>query len=106
MEERTAQKVNFFTRQFIAALSPTNFALTNPEVLRETVRSHGQNLVKGLNNLLRDIEEGEGQLRIKMTDTTAFELGKNVAATPGKVIFQNELMTFDGCKWTSRAVSW
>ena len=92
MEERTAQKVNFFTRQFIAALSPTNFALTNPEVFRETVRSHGQNLVKGLNNLLRDIEEGEGQLRIKMTDTTAFELGKNVAATPGKVIFQNDLM--------------
>ena len=92
MEERTAQKVNFFTRQFIAALSPTNFALTNPEVFRETVRSHGQNLVKGLNNLLRDIEEGDGQLRIKMTDTTAFELGKNVAATPGKVIFQNDLM--------------
>ena len=92
MEERTAQKVNFFTRQFIAALSPSNFALTNPEVFRETVRSHGQNLVKGLNNLLRDIEEGEGQLRIKMTDTTAFELGKDVAATPGKVIFQNALM--------------
>ena len=92
MEERTAQKVNFFTRQFIAALSPTNFALTNPEVLRETVRSHGQNLVKGLNNLLRDIEEGGGQLRIKMTDATAFELGKNVATTPGKVIFQNDLM--------------
>ena len=92
LEERTAQKVNFFTRQFIDALSPTNFAVTNPEVFRETVRSHGRNLVKGLNNLLRDIEEGEGQLRIKMTDATAFELGKNVATTPGKVIFQNDLM--------------
>ncbi len=86
------KKVNFFTRQFIDALSPSNFAMTNPEVFRETVKSHGQNLVKGFNNLLRDIEDGDGNLRIKMTDTTAFELGKNVATTPGKVIFQNELI--------------
>ena len=86
------KKVNFFTRQFIDALSPSNFAVTNPEVLRETVKSHGQNLLKGFNNLLRDIEEGDGQLRIKMTDPTVFELGKNVATTPGKVVFQNELI--------------
>ncbi|HTY03967.1 MAG TPA: class I poly(R)-hydroxyalkanoic acid synthase [Rhodocyclaceae bacterium] len=92
MDETTEKKVNFFTRQFIDALSPSNFALTNPEVFRETVKSHGQNLVKGFNNLLRDMEEGDGQLRIKMTDTTAFELGRNVATTPGKVVFQNELM--------------
>jgi polyhydroxyalkanoate synthase len=62
------KKVNFFTRQFIDALAPSNFAMTNPEVLRETVKSHGQNLLKGFNNLLRDIEEGDGQLRVKMTD--------------------------------------
>ena len=92
MDHITQKKVNFFTRQYIDALSPSNFALTNPEVFRETMRSHGQNLIKGFNNLLRDIEEGDGQLRIKMTDTTAFELGKNVATTPGKVVFQNELM--------------
>ncbi len=92
MDENTEKKVNFFTRQFIDALSPSNFAMTNPEVFRETVKSHGQNLVKGFNNLLRDIEDGDGNLRIKMTDTTAFELGKNVATTPGKVIFQNELI--------------
>jgi polyhydroxyalkanoate synthase len=61
-------------------------------VLRETVKSHGQNLLKGLNNLLRDIEDGDGQLRVKMTDTSAFELGKNVATTPGKVVFQNEMI--------------
>ena len=91
MDEITEKKVNFFTRQFIDALSPSNFALTNPEVFRETVQSHGHNLVKGLNNLLRDIEEGDGELRVKMTDTTAFELGRNVATTPGKVVFQNEL---------------
>ena len=92
MEIHDKAKVNFFTRQFIDALSPSNFAMTNPEVFRETVKSNGQNLLRGFNNLLRDIEEGDGQLRIKMTDTTAFELGKNVATTPGKVVFQNELI--------------
>ena len=91
LDEATQQKVNFFTRQYIDALSPSNFALTNPEVFRETVKSHGQNLIKGLNNLLHDVESGDGQLRIRMTDTSAFEMGKNVATTPGKVIFQNEL---------------
>ncbi|MDE2442184.1 MAG: class I poly(R)-hydroxyalkanoic acid synthase, partial [Betaproteobacteria bacterium] len=91
LDEATQQKVNFFTRQYIDALSPSNFALTNPEVFRETVKSHGQNLIKGLNNLLHDVESGDGQLRIRMTDTSAFEMGKNVATTPGKVVFQNEL---------------
>ncbi len=92
LDEQTQKKVNFYTRQYIDALSPSNFALTNPEVFRETVKSHGQNLVKGLNNLLRDIEDGGGNLRVRMTDTSAFELGKNVATTPGKVVFQNEMM--------------
>ena len=86
------KKVNFFTRQFIDACAPTNFALTNPEVLSETARTHGQNLLKGLSNLLRDIDPRDGQLRVKMTDPSAFELGKNVAASPGKVVFQNEMM--------------
>ena len=92
LDEQTQNKVNFFTRQYIDALAPSNFAMTNPEVFRETVKSHGQNLLKGLNNLLRDVEDGGGQLRVKMTDTSAFELGKNVATTPGKVVFQNDMM--------------
>ncbi|HRP97327.1 MAG TPA: class I poly(R)-hydroxyalkanoic acid synthase [Rhodocyclaceae bacterium] len=92
LDEQTQNKVNFFTRQYIDALSPSNFALTNPEVFRETVKNHGQNLIRGLNNLLRDIEDGGGQLRVRMTDTSAFELGKNVATTPGKVVFQTEMM--------------
>ncbi len=91
LDEATQQKVNFFTRQYIDALSPSNFAMTNPEVFRETVKSNGQNLIKGLNNLLQDMEAGDGQLRIRMTDPNAFELGKTVATTPGKVIFQNDL---------------
>ncbi|GAB4062016.1 class I poly(R)-hydroxyalkanoic acid synthase [Uliginosibacterium sediminicola] len=91
LDEITRKKVNFFTRSYVDALSPSNFVLTNPQVFRETVRSHGQNLVKGFNNLLRDIEEGDGQLKIRMTDTSAFALGKNVATTPGKVVFENAL---------------
>ncbi|HJU20929.1 MAG TPA: class I poly(R)-hydroxyalkanoic acid synthase [Casimicrobiaceae bacterium] len=92
LSEPAKKKVRFFTRQYIDALAPSNFALTNPEVFRETVASGGQNLVRGLNNLLDDIERGNGQLRISMTDPKAFELGVNIATTPGKVVYQNELM--------------
>ena len=92
LDGQTAKKVSFYTRQYIDALSPSNFAITNPEVFRETVHCNGQNLIKGLNNLLRDIEDGNGSLRVRMTDTSAFELGKNVATTPGKVVFQTDMM--------------
>jgi len=76
----------------VDALSPTNFPITNPEVLRSTLESGGENLLNGLRNLLGDLERGKGRLNIRMTDLDAFELGKNVATTPGKVIYQNELM--------------
>jgi polyhydroxyalkanoate synthase subunit PhaC len=92
LDEGTKKKVDFFTRQYIDALAPSNFALTNPEVFRETISSGGQNLVRGLHNLLDDIERGGGQLKISITDTKAFELGVNIATTPGKVVYQNELM--------------
>ncbi len=88
LPEETQKKVNFYTRQYIDALSPSNFALTNPQVLRETLQSGGQNLVRGLNNLLADIERGG----IRMADENAFKLGVNVATSPGKVVFQNDLM--------------
>nr|WP_176787563.1 class I poly(R)-hydroxyalkanoic acid synthase [Roseospirillum parvum] len=92
LDPKTAAKVDFYTRQFVDALAPTNFVATNPEVLRETLESGGENLVKGLEHLLEDLERGKGQLRIQMTDDTAFEVGVNVAATEGKVIYRNELM--------------
>ncbi|OGA10513.1 MAG: class I poly(R)-hydroxyalkanoic acid synthase [Betaproteobacteria bacterium RIFCSPHIGHO2_12_FULL_69_13] len=92
LPEDSEKKVAFFTRQYVDALSPTNFVLTNPQVLRETAASGGQNLVRGLNNLLADIEKGNGELRISMTDEAAFRLGSNVATTPGKVVYQNDLM--------------
>ena len=92
LDDRTAKKVDFYTRQFVDAMSPSNFVLTNPEVLRATIESGGENLVKGLDNLLTDLERGEGRLKIKMTDPTAFRVGENLATTPGKVIYQNKLM--------------
>jgi len=92
LDEQTQKKVDFFTRQYIDALAPSNFALTNPEVFKETIASGGQNLVKGLHNLLDDIERGNGKLRISMTDAKAFELGVNIGTTPGKVVFRNELI--------------
>ncbi len=92
LDEQTQKKVDFFTRQYIDALAPSNFALTNPEVFKETIATGGQNLVKGLHNLLDDIERGNGKLRISMTDAKAFELGVNIGTTPGKVVFRNELI--------------
>ena len=93
LDAHTTKKVDFYTRQYIDALAPSNFFLTNPEVLRETVASGGQNLVKGLNNLLEDLTRGGGkQLRLRMTDERAFKLGLNIATTPGSVVFQNDLI--------------
>jgi polyhydroxyalkanoate synthase len=92
MDPKVAQKVDFYSRQFVDALSPSNFVLTNPEVLRKTVETGGENLLKGLTNLLTDLERGRGKLRIRMTDTEAFKLGENIASTPGKVVWQTPLM--------------
>jgi polyhydroxyalkanoate synthase len=92
LDEKTAQKVDFYTRQFVDAMSPANFVMTNPEVLRRTAETGGTNLLKGLSNLLADLERGKGRLRIRMTDDTKFRVGENIAVTPGKVVFQNDLM--------------
>lgn len=91
MDAQNERKIRFLSRQFVSAISPSNFAHTNPKVLKETVQSGGENLVSGLNNLLGDLERGHGQLKISMTDETAFEVGVNVATTPGKVVFRNDL---------------
>ncbi|MGH8729951.1 MAG: class I poly(R)-hydroxyalkanoic acid synthase, partial [Burkholderiales bacterium] len=92
LDEEARKKISFFARQYTDALSPSNFLLTNPEVLRATLESRGQNLAKGLANLLEDLERGRGNLRITMTDLDAFKLGENVANTPGKVVYQNDLI--------------
>ncbi len=92
LDDKTAKKVNFYTRQYVNALSPSNFAATNPEVLRATVDSGGENLIDGLKNLLSDLERGKGKLNISMTDDSAFEVGRNIATSPGKVIYRNDLV--------------
>jgi polyhydroxyalkanoate synthase len=88
LDPAIAKKVDFYTRQYIDAFSPTNFALTNPKVLEETIRTGGMNLLKGLKNLLTDLERGS----IRMTDLKAFKLGENLAMTKGQVVYQNDLM--------------
>ncbi|WP_289079155.1 class I poly(R)-hydroxyalkanoic acid synthase [uncultured Thalassospira sp.] len=92
LDEKTAQKVEFYTRQFVDAISPTNFLMTNPEVLRTTIETGGENLLKGLQNLLSDLERGKGKLQIRMTDLDAFKIGENVATTEGSVIGRTPLM--------------
>ncbi len=92
LDDQTRRKVEFYTRQVVDALAPSNFAHTNPEVVAATLESGGGNLVKGLENLLDDLERGEGELKVSMTDRKAFELGRNIATSPGQVVFQNELM--------------
>ncbi len=88
LDEKTAKKLDFYTRQFTDAMAPSNFVMTNPEVLRATVESRGENLLNGLQNLLDDMEKG----KISQTDASAFEVGENLAVTPGKVVYQNDLM--------------
>ena len=92
LDEKTSEKVNFFTRQMVNSLSPTNFALTNPKVMREARETKGENLLKGFDNLLRDLEKGKGELKISMTDQDAFTPGENIATSKGKVVYQNDLI--------------
>ncbi len=92
MDEKTRKRVEFFTKQLADAFSPSNFALTNPEVLKETFRTNGENLVRGLRNLIEDIERGGGRLNVAQTDFGKFEIGRNIATTKGSVVFQNDLM--------------
>ncbi|MDP3269050.1 MAG: class I poly(R)-hydroxyalkanoic acid synthase [Legionella sp.] len=91
-DKSAARRLQFFTRQYLDALSPANFVHTNPQIMTETLQSSGKNLLRGLHNLLSDLEGGSSNLMIKMTDTKAFKVGENIATTPGKVVFRNEMM--------------
>lgn len=91
LNEHEKAKLDFFTRQFTDSFSPTNFPTTNPEVLRAALASNGQNFLDGLQNFVSDLERGQGDLQISKTKYDAFEVGRNLAVTPGKVIYQNDL---------------
>ena len=88
IDEKTKRKLIFYSQHYIDALSPSNFIATNPEVIKLAQQTNGQSLVDGFKNLLADIEKGG----ITQTDMTAFEPGRNIAVTPGSVVFENELM--------------
>ena len=92
LDPHTRKKAEFYVQQITNAIAPSNFVLTNPEVLRETLASNGDNLVRGMKMLAEDIEAGHGTLRIRQSDPANLVVGVNMATTPGKVIYQNELM--------------
>jgi polyhydroxyalkanoate synthase len=93
LSEHAQQKVEYFVRQYVNALAPTNFAALNPEVIRKTLESGGANLYAGMEQLGNDLEASvKGALNVAMTDTSAFQVGRNLATTPGKVVYQNDLI--------------
>ncbi len=91
VDDHTRHKADFYVRQIANAVSPSNFIFTNPELLRETVSSNAENLARGMHMLAEDIVRGGGELRIRQSDGSAFEVGKNLATTPGKVVAENDL---------------
>ncbi len=91
IDPHTRHKADFYVKQIANAISPSNYVLTNPQLIRETFESNAENLVRGATMLAEDIAAGGGSLKIRQTDPTKFEVGKNLATTPGKVIFENEL---------------
>ena len=92
VDDKTKARAEFYLRQLSSASSPSNFPLTNPEVLRETIATNGDNLVRGLAMLGGDLAKSADTLKINQTDLAAFEVGKNLAVTPGKVVFQNDII--------------
>ncbi|MFK7161061.1 class I poly(R)-hydroxyalkanoic acid synthase [Marinospirillum sp. MEB164] len=92
LSDHTRQQLDFYARQYVNALSPSNSIFTNPEVMRRTLATRGQNLLKGMEQLARDLKESAEGLNVTMTDRSAFKLGENVATTPGQVVFQNRLI--------------
>src|SRR5207249_2073618 len=88
LDAPTKQRMRFFMRQYLDAAAPSNYLMTNPEALRAAIESRGETLQEGMKNLLADMEKG----RISMTDESAFEVGRNIAVTPGAVVYQSELL--------------
>ncbi|MEO3387550.1 class I poly(R)-hydroxyalkanoic acid synthase [Mesorhizobium sp. CAU 1741] len=91
LDEHTRHKAQFYVKQITQAISPSNFLLTNPEIFRETMASNGENLVRGMKMLAEDIEAGHGDLKLRQSDRTRFEVGKNIATTPGKVVARSDV---------------
>ena len=91
LEAKEKRRLRYFTDQIINMMAPTNFFGTNPDALERAVETEGESLVKGLENLISDLEENDGELLVSLVDETAFEIGKNIATSPGKVVFRNRM---------------
>ena len=104
VDEHTRKKAEFYVRQIANAISPSNFVFTNPELLRETLSSNAENLVRGMHMLSEDITAGHGTLKIRQSDLSTFGVGRNLALTAGKVVFQNELMQLIQYEATTKEV--
>jgi len=91
MEPREKQRLQYFSRQIIDMMSPTNFLATNPDALQRAVDTEGESLIRGLENLISDLEANKGEMIVRLADESAFELGGNIATTPGKVVFRNRM---------------
>ena len=91
MDPREKQRLAYFSRQIIDMMSPTNFLATNPDALERAVETEGESLIRGLENLISDLEANDGELIVKLADDKAFELGQNIATSPGKVVFRNRM---------------
>ncbi len=104
VDDHTRKKAEFYVKQIANAISPSNFVLTNPELLRETLSSNGANLVRGMHMLSEDIQAGHGNLKIRQSDPSGFDVGRNLALTPGKVVFQNELIQLIQYEATTKEV--
>jgi polyhydroxyalkanoate synthase len=92
VDDKTRKKALFYLNQMLSAMSPSNFPLTNPEVIRTTLATNAENLVQGMTHFVEDLGQSKDLLRISQTDLSAYEIGRNLAVTPGKVVFQNDLI--------------
>ena len=91
MEPREKERLKYFSQQIIDMMSPTNFLATNPDALEKAVETEGESLIKGLENLISDLESNDGEMIVKLADEKAFELGRNIATSPGKVVYRNKM---------------
>jgi polyhydroxyalkanoate synthase len=104
LDDETKARLSFFTRQYLNAMSPSNFVSTNPEILKLTMESKGENLIQGMKQFRQDLEQSADILNIRMTDKNQFSLGENIASTPGKIVFQNEMFELIQYKPTTEQV--
>jgi polyhydroxyalkanoate synthase len=104
LDDETKTRLSFFTRQYLNAMSPSNFVATNPEILKLTMDSNGENLIQGMKQFRQDLEQSADILNIRMTDKNQFTLGENIASTPGKIVFQNEMFELIQYKPTTKQV--